>query len=74
MHAQSKRELDLLSTRLSQVQRDYERARSRGDAERVYRFRLQISAMMTERDRLVRNLSKSVPTMSPPAVASPSGQ
>ncbi len=41
-----------MSTKLRRVQTDYERARSRGDVERVYQFRLQMNAIVEERERL----------------------
>jgi hypothetical protein len=52
MHTRALEDLDLLSTKLRRVQTDYERARSRGDVERIYQFRLQMNAIVAERARL----------------------
>jgi hypothetical protein len=52
MHARALEDLDLLSTKLRRVQTDYERARSRGDVERIYQFRLQMNAIVAARARL----------------------
>jgi hypothetical protein len=52
MHARALENLDLLSTKLRRAQTDYERARSRGDVERIYQFRLQMNAIVAERARL----------------------
>jgi|HubBroStandDraft_1064217.scaffolds.fasta_scaffold641850_1 hypothetical protein len=57
MYAHPPKDLDLLSVKLRRVQAEYERARSRGDAERIHRFRLQMGAIVAERDRLIRHLS-----------------
>lgn len=61
MHARAREDLDLLSTRLRRIQADYERARSRGDTERVYQFRLQMNAIVAERDRLLEHLPSNAP-------------
>ena len=53
MHAHFLKELDSLSMKLHRVQTEYERARFRGDADRIYQFRLQMSAIVAERDRLM---------------------
>jgi len=52
MHARALEHLDLLATKLRRAQTDYERARSRGDAERVDQFRLQMNAIAAERARI----------------------
>jgi hypothetical protein len=57
MYAHPPKDLDLLSVKLRHVQADYERARSRGDAERIHQFRLQMGAIVAERDRLIRHLA-----------------
>jgi hypothetical protein len=49
-------DLDLLAIKLRRAQTDFERARSRGDAERVWRSQMQMSAITSERDRLIRQL------------------
>jgi hypothetical protein len=54
MHAHIRDNLDLLSSQLFRAQTAYERARSRGDAERVDHARLQLSAIIAERDRLMK--------------------
>ena len=53
MHAHVLKELDSLSIKLRRVQLEYERARFRGDADRICQFRLQMSAIVAERDRLL---------------------
>lgn len=53
----AQKDLDFLSLKLRRVRTDYERARLRGDAERVDQYRLQLSAISAERDRLVRRLT-----------------
>lgn len=55
--ARAQKDLDLLSVKLRRIRTDYERARSRGDAERIHQFRLQLSAIVAERDRIVKRLS-----------------
>ena len=57
MNARAQNDLEFLSTKLGRVRTDYERARSRGDAERICQFRLQLSAIVAERDRLMKRLS-----------------
>jgi hypothetical protein len=57
MHPHAQRDFDLLSAKFCRVQADYERARSRGDVERIYQFRIQMGAITAERDRLMRHLS-----------------
>ena len=52
--------LDLLAIKLRRVQTDYERARSRGDAERVSHSQMKMSAITSERDRLIRQLGEQV--------------
>ena len=56
MQAAVREELDLLAIKLRRAETDYERARSRGDAERVWRSQLQMDAITSERDRLIRQL------------------
>ncbi len=56
MQSAAREELDLLAIKLRQAETDYERARSRGDAERVWRSQMQMSAITSERDRLIRQL------------------
>ena len=56
MQSIAREELDLLAIKLRRAETDYERARSRGDAERIWRSQLQIDAITSERDRLIRQL------------------
>jgi len=56
MQSTAREELDLLAIKLRRAETDYERARSRGDAERVWRSQLQMDAITSERDRLIRRL------------------
>jgi len=57
MNAQAREDLDLLSTKLRRTQVGYEWARSRGDGDRIYQFRMQLNAISAERDRLIRRES-----------------
>jgi hypothetical protein len=56
MQSTAREELDLLAIKLRRAETDYERARSRGDAERVWRSQLQMDAITSERDRLIKQL------------------
>jgi hypothetical protein len=57
MHAHARENLELLFRKLNRIQTDYEWARSRGDAERARRCRLQLEAITAERDRIIKNVS-----------------
>lgn len=59
MFGVAQEEFKRLSMRLRHVQTDYERARLRGDAERVQRARLQMRAITAEREQLIRHMSQS---------------
>ena len=61
MHTRATEDLDRLSTKLSHAEKDYEWARLRGDAERIGRLRAQMSAIIAERERLLRHLSRRAP-------------
>ena len=65
MYAQPPKELETLSARLLRVQTEYQRALSRGDAERIDRCRLQIRALAAERDGLLQRLAKAAPAPRP---------
>ena len=54
MYTLTRNNLELLSRKFYRVQSDYERARSRGDIERVKQFRIQLDAIIAERNRLAR--------------------
>jgi hypothetical protein len=56
----AREDLDLLAIKLRRAQTDYERARSRGDAERIWRSQMQMSAITSERDRLIRQLGEQM--------------
>ena len=60
MLPRAQKDLDLLSIKLHRVQLDYENARKRGDAERVHQCRIQMSAMIAERDRLMNRFTRRV--------------
>lgn len=60
MQRQTREDLELLAIKLSRVQTDFERARSRGDADNVARSLLQVSAITSERDRIIRHLAEAV--------------
>ena len=60
MQSSAREELDLLAIKLHQAQTDYERARSRGDAERVWRSQMQISAISSERNRVIKKLGEQM--------------
>jgi hypothetical protein len=60
MQSTAREELDLLAIKLRRAQTDHERARSRGDAERVWRSQIQMSAITSERDRLIRQLGEQI--------------
>ena len=66
MQAAVREELDLLAIKLRRAQTDHERARSRGDAERVWRSQMQMSAITSERDRLIMQLSNKMSGRSAP--------
>ncbi len=53
MQSAAREDLDLLAIKLRRAQTDYERARSRGDAERVWRSQLQMNAITSERNHLI---------------------
>jgi len=55
-------DLDRLSSRLRHAQLDYEFARSRGDSERLSRSKLEMSAIVAERDRLATRLAQDRPS------------
>jgi hypothetical protein len=59
MFARPINDLDVLTTKLSRAQADYQRARSLNDSERVSRFQIQINALTVERDRLLKYLRKT---------------
>ena len=58
MYARAQEGLEILSTRLWSIKKNYNWARSRGDSERAYQFEIQIKAITAERDRLIRHLSE----------------
>jgi hypothetical protein len=60
MQSAAREDLDLLAIKLRRAQTDYERARSRSDAERVWRSQMQMSAITSERDRLIRRLGEQM--------------
>jgi hypothetical protein len=60
MYARAREGLDLLSTRLWGLKKDYNWARSRGDSERVHLFELQMKAITEERERLIQHLSENM--------------
>ena len=60
MYARAREGLDSLSTRLWSLKKDYNWARSRGDAERARVFELQMKAITTERERLIQHLSENM--------------
>jgi len=57
MQIRAREDLELLAIKLRRAQTDYERARSRGDAERVRHAQAKMSAIASERDRLIMQLS-----------------
>jgi hypothetical protein len=57
MNAQARDDLDLLSAKLRRIQGGYEWARSRGDAERISQFRMQLNAIADERNCLIKHVS-----------------
>jgi hypothetical protein len=67
MHVRVRDDLAVLSSKLFRAQTAYERARSRGDAERADQARLQLSAIIAERDRLVNNLAQRGTEIAPPS-------
>ena len=60
MEKQAREDLYLLSIRLRRAQVDHDRACFRGDAERIRRSQLQLDAITSERDRLIRRLSENM--------------
>jgi hypothetical protein len=58
MYALAQESLELLSTRLWNLKKNYNWARSRGDSERAHQFELQMKAITTERERLIQHLSE----------------
>ena len=60
MYARARDGLDLLSTKLWGLKKDYNWARSRGDSERVRLFEIQIKAITAERERLMHRLSANM--------------
>ncbi|HEV2188945.1 MAG TPA: hypothetical protein VGR70_17180 [Stellaceae bacterium] len=60
MYARARDGLDLLSTKLWSLKKDYNWARSRGDSERVRLFEIQIKAITAERERLMHQLSTNM--------------
>jgi len=60
MYARARDGLDLLSTKLWSLKKDYNWARSRGDTERVRLFEIQIKAITAERDHLMHRLSANM--------------
>ena len=58
MYARAQEGLEVLSTRLWSIKKNYNWARSRGDAERAHQFELQMKAITTERERLIQHLSE----------------
>jgi hypothetical protein len=50
-------ELDLVSAKLDRAEAAHLGAVSAGDADNTYRARLQLDAVMVERDRLIRQIS-----------------
>ena len=65
MHAHPQQALDFLSNRLQHVESDYEWARRRGDSERLLRCRMQIDAIVAEREQITKRLSKARKRQSP---------
>jgi|HubBroStandDraft_4_1064222.scaffolds.fasta_scaffold2532503_1 hypothetical protein len=53
-------ELDLLSAKLARAETAHQRALSVGDADDTYRARIQLAAVMAERDRLIGKLSAGI--------------
>jgi hypothetical protein len=60
MYSRAREGLDLLSVRLWGLKKDCNWARSRGDAERVRLFEIQIKAITSERERLIHHLSETM--------------
>ena len=60
MQSIAREQLDLLAIKLRRAQTDHERARARGDGERVWRSQMQMSAITSERDRLIRQLGEQL--------------
>jgi hypothetical protein len=50
-------ELDLLSAKLDRAETAHVQALSAGDVDHTYKARLQLAAVMAERDRLISKLS-----------------
>jgi len=61
MYVRIRNDLEFLASRLFRAQREYERARARGDVERINQSRVKLSAIMAERDRLLGTLYKRAP-------------
>lgn len=57
MYGLAQDDINRLSTQLRHIQSEFDRARARGDFERISRARIQMSAIIAERDRLMRHLS-----------------
>jgi hypothetical protein len=60
MYDRAQEGLGLLSSRLWNLKKGYNWARSRGDTERVHQFELQMKAITAERERLIQHLSQSM--------------
>jgi len=60
MQVHAPEELTALSSRLLRAQTDCERARLRGDEERLWHFRLRLAAITLERDRLIKQLGEKM--------------
>jgi len=60
MQKQARDDLYLLSIKLRRAQADYDRARFRGDAERIRSSQIQLSAITSERDLLIRRLNEKM--------------
>ena len=55
---QVKADLEAVTARLAHARLDYEQARSKGDEERIQRFKIQMSAVEAEHQRLKKYLSR----------------
>ena len=60
MYDRAREGLGLLSSRLWNLRKDYNWARSRGDSERAHQFELQMKAITAERERLIEHLSQTM--------------
>ena len=56
MYAGTRSHFDVLQRKLERLRADYQLARSRGDDERARQFHLQLAAVASEHDRLLKML------------------